>query len=97
MGTGYWKGCKFPSVKKKKKKGKKKRKKEERKGCKFHEISWLHIFTFQRPKSISIWECKKKKKLIVHPQTPPYLFYEPILQLTLHHSFYFYIQSNKII
>ena len=34
---------------------------------------------------------------ILHPQTLLYLFYQLILQLTLHPSFYFYIQPNKII
>ena len=42
-------------------------------------------------------EKKKKKKLILHPQTLLYIFYQLILQLTLHSSFYFYIQLNKII
>ena len=35
------------------KKQKQKQKKRKRKGCKFHEISWLHIFTFRRPKITS--------------------------------------------
>ena len=39
----------------------------------------------------------KKKKSILHPQTLLYLFYQFILQLTLHSNFYFYIQLNKII
>ena len=49
--------------------------------------------------SISIQGCKKKKekKLILHPQTPLYLFYYFILQHTQHLSFYFYIQLIKII
>ena len=42
-------------------------------------------------------EKKKKKTLILHPQTLLYIFYQLILQLTLHSSFYFYIQLNKII
>ena len=33
----------------------------------------------------------------LYPQTLIYLFYQLILQLTLNLSFYFYIQSNKII
>ena len=40
---------------------------------------------------------KKKKKLILHPQTPLYLFYLFILQHTQHLNFYFYIQHIKII
>ena len=42
-------------------------------------------------------EKKKKKTLILHPQTLLYIFYQLILQLTIHSSFYFYIQLNKII
>ena len=61
-GDGLLKRLQVPISKKEKKKRKKKRKKEERKGCKFHEISWLYIFTFRRPKSISVWECQKKIK-----------------------------------
>ena len=38
-----------------------------------------------------------KKKHVLHFQTLFYLFYKLILQLTLHLSFYFYIQLNKII
>ena len=38
-----------------------------------------------------------KKKPILHLQTLLYLFYQPILQLTPHPNFYFYIQLNKII
>ena len=40
---------------------------------------------------------KKKKKTILQPQTPLYLFYQSILQLTLHPNFYFSTQPNKII
>ena len=46
--------------------------------------------------STSIRACTKKKT-ILYPQTPLYLFYQSILQFTLHPSFYFYIQPNKII
>ena len=47
--------------------------------------------------STSIGGCKKKKKNhILLSQTLLYLFYQLILQLTLHFSFYFYIQPNKI-
>ena len=52
------------------------------------------------PMSTSIQGCKKKKKKkkhILHSQTLLYLFYQLILQLTLHLNFYFYIQPNKII
>ena len=38
-----------------------------------------------------------QKKFILHPHTLLYLFYQPILQLNLHPTFYFYIQPNKII
>ena len=45
------------------------------------------------------WQMKKKKKkkTILHSQTLLYLFYQPILQLTLHPNFYFYMQPNKMI
>ena len=42
-------------------------------------------------------DAKKKKKTILQPQTPLYLFYQSILQLTLHPNFYFSTQPNKII
>ena len=42
-------------------------------------------------------EKKKKRTLILHSQILLYIFYQFILQLTLHSSFYFYIQLNKII
>ena len=39
---------------------------------------------------------QKKKKLILLSQILLYLFYQLILQLTLHPSSYFYIQPKKI-
>ena len=38
-----------------------------------------------------------KRCPILHPQTLIYLFYQLILQLFIYPSFYFYIQTNKII
>ena len=48
-------------------------------------------------RTLAFGDAKKRKKLTLHPQTLLYLFYQLILQLILYHSFYFYIQSNKII
>ena len=48
-------------------------------------------------RALASGDAKKKKKHILHLQTLLYLFCQPILQLTLHLNFYFYIQPNKII
>ena len=48
-------------------------------------------------RALTFEDEKKKKTLILHPQILLYIFYQLILQLTIHSSFYFYIQLNKII
>ena len=60
--------------------------------CESHLSPLLILFRALASKDAT----KKKKKKKLHPQTLLYLFYQLILQLILHPSFYFYIQSNKI-
>ena len=99
-GDGLLKRLQVPISKKKKKKKEKKKEKKKREkvasSTKFLDFIYL-LFVDLRALASENAKKKLKKKLILHPQTPLYLFYEPILQLTLHPSFYFYIQSNKII
>ena len=58
-------------------------------------LAFGHAKKKKKKKKIAFGYAKKKKKSILHPQTLLYLFYQFILQLTLHPNFYFYIQLNK--